>query len=314
MTTISTKTEEKLNLDLYDKKILFHLSQNARIPTTTLAKKLKISQPRLKYKIKRLKDNLISPTIFFNYPLLNINSYIILLEKLSKKSIEKIMKSDSIYFFMQSIGKYKWCLNILTNNIDSFLTNELKDEEFEIQPIIKTYADNYNPYKLEIKPKKLEKDTKTELKSKDYTLLKHLSKNPTNNLITIQEKSGIDRQTCKNKIRIYEKNNIIQKFRYSINVFKMGFITYLIKIKLPSNLKTEALKTIRSNNFSGFVFESYNSFTMHYLPNNHTQLFNFIESIEKINEKIQIEVMQNTEFFKVDMIPQSVIKEFESRI
>ena len=73
-------TKELIKLDLYDKKILWELEHNSRIPRKQLAKKINISQERLHYKIKRLTKELIEPSVILNYQFLNIHSYIILLE------------------------------------------------------------------------------------------------------------------------------------------------------------------------------------------------------------------------------------------
>ncbi|MCH8022562.1 MAG: winged helix-turn-helix transcriptional regulator [Thaumarchaeota archaeon] len=49
--------KEFTNLDKLDRKILFELDLNSRIPTTKLAKKLKVSREVVDYRIKRLTDN-----------------------------------------------------------------------------------------------------------------------------------------------------------------------------------------------------------------------------------------------------------------
>ena len=48
-----------IKLDLYDKKILFELDVNARIPTSNIAKKLKKSKQFVDYRIKKLEENKI---------------------------------------------------------------------------------------------------------------------------------------------------------------------------------------------------------------------------------------------------------------
>ena len=51
------KNKDRIKLDLIDKKILFELDKNARIPTTQLAKKLNISRETCKYRISNLIKN-----------------------------------------------------------------------------------------------------------------------------------------------------------------------------------------------------------------------------------------------------------------
>jgi DNA-binding Lrp family transcriptional regulator len=311
MAVISTKPEERINLDLYDKKIIFYLSQNSRIPISDLAKKLRISPQRLKYKIERLKKEILSPAMFLNFPLLGIPSYIIFVHKLNEKQIEELLLDDSIYFLMQSIGEYQWAINVVTKDIENFCKRNLGENNFVIKQIIHTYADNYNPFKLEIKPLPDKEDKKIKLDKKDYLILKDLVSNPISSLLEIQERTKIDRQTIKQKIKRVEEANIIQKFRYSINLFKIGFVTYLLDIETTPVKKESILTAIKQNNLSGFVFENLIGFTMHFLPKTHEKLFNFIKSLEKIDPKIRINVFQNTERFKVDLVPKSVEKIFE---
>ena len=120
MAVISTKAGEKVNLDLYDKKIIFYLSQNFRIPLTELAKKLRISPQRLKYKIERLKKEVLSPAMFLNFPLLDISSYMIFVHKLKEEQIKKLFLNNSVYFLMQSIGEYQWAINVVANDVEDF--------------------------------------------------------------------------------------------------------------------------------------------------------------------------------------------------
>jgi len=313
MPIISTKPEEKIKLDLYDKKIIFYLSQNSRMPITELAKKLKISPQRLKYKVEKLKKEILSPAMFLNFPLLDINSYMIFVPKLEEEQVQKLFLDKSIYFIMQSIGEYQWVINVVTEDIEDFCKENLGESNFEIKQITNTYADNFNPFNLQIKPFPDKKDHKIKLDKKDYFILTDLINNPTSPLLEIQERTKIDRQTIRQKIKKIEEANIIQKFRYSINLFKMGFITYLLDIETTPLKKGLILNSIRQNNFSGFVFENLIGFTMHFLPKTHEELFSFIKTLEQIDPKIKINVFQNTERFKVDLVPKSVENVFKQR-
>ncbi|MFQ5531406.1 MAG: winged helix-turn-helix transcriptional regulator [Candidatus Nanoarchaeia archaeon] len=314
MAIISTRPEKRIKLDLYDKKIIFYLSQNSRMLVTDLAKKLKLSPQRVKYKIERLKKEIISPAMFLNFPLLNIPSYMIFIRNLDEKQVEKLFTDESIYFVMQSIGEYQWAINVVTDNIKHFCEKNIGEDNFVIKQIIHTYADNYNPFNLDIKPIPSKKDKKIKLDKKDYIILKDLALNPTSSLLEIQARAKIDRQTIKQKIKKIEEANIIQKFRYSINLFKIGFITYLLDIETTPLKKERILQTIQQNNLSGFVFETLTGFSMHFLPKTHEELFKFIKSLEKVDPKVKINVFQNTERFKVDLVPKSVERIFEDRI
>ncbi len=74
------------------------------------------------------------------------------------------------------------------------------------------------------------------------------------------------------------------------------------------------LEKIRNNNYSGFVFETITGFVMHYLPDTPDKLFSFIKSLEEIDRTVKINVSQNTEKFKVDLVPRSMERMFNERI
>jgi DNA-binding Lrp family transcriptional regulator len=313
MAVISIPTQKKIKLDLYDKKIIFYLSQNARIPLSELAKKLNISLQRCKYKVDRLKKEILSPAPFLTYPILNLKSYIIFTPQLYPKDADDIIKEESIYFMLQSLGKYQYVINIITENIEQFCEQHLGKYHIEILPIINTYADDFNPYNLKIPKKQLLKNKNIDLDKKDYKILSHIGKKSDDSILEIQNATNIDRQTIKQRLKKMEDSNIIQKFRYSLNVFKIGSLAYILRLKVIPQNKKIILETIRNNNFSGFVFETYDGFTLHFLPFSHNEVFEFIKQLSDADSTIQIDVIQNTESYKVDLVPKNVIKEFEKR-
>ena len=313
MAVISQPKQEKIKLDLYDKKIIFYLSQNSRMPLTALAKKLKISLQRCKYKIERLKKEILEPGPLLTYPLLEIPSFIIYTPQLSKETVQKLFSNDSIFFLLQSIGKYQYIINIASQDILGFCSEYLANYHLEVYPVLNLYADDYNPFKLNISPKPLLPNKKISLDKKDYKILAHLGIHTTDSLLEIQKATGIDRQTVKARIKRFEESNIIQKFRYGINVFKMGFLAYILKIEVAPKNKKRVLECIRQNNYSGFVFESYTTFTMHFIPPTHNEVFEFIKQLEHIDPTVKIDVVQNTESYKVELVPKNVIKIFQSR-
>jgi DNA-binding Lrp family transcriptional regulator len=313
MAVISNPHQEKLKLDLYDKKIIFYLSQNSRMPINEIAKKLKISIQRCKYKIERLKKEILEPAMFLTYTLLEMKSYIIFAPQLSKETCTTLLNEDEIYFMFQSIGKYQYVLNVITDNIDMFCEKHFSEKHVEVLPVINSYADNYNPFKLNIPSGELKKNKKIDLDKKDYTILSHLSRKSDDSLLSIQAAIHIDRQTIKQRIKKFEESNIIQKFRYSLNVFKIGSLAYIIRLKVVAKNKKIILAHIRSNDFSGFVFETYDGFTMHFLPFTHNEVFDFTQSLLDVDSTLQIDVIQNTEFYKVNLVPGVVAEEFEKR-
>jgi len=313
MALISKNQEESIKLDLYDKKLIFHLSQNFRISEKALAKKLQISPQRVHYKIERLKKEILDPNAFLNFPLLKIPSYIIYTPQLSDETVEKLINSKEIYFFMQTLGKYQGVINVVTEDIERFCKEMLGEYHIEVIPIIKSIPDDYNPFHLNIKPLPSRKDKSLALDTKDYKILSHLGEKPLDPLLEIQNKTKIDSQTIKKRINKLWDANIIQKFRYGINIFKIGFLIYTLRIKTAPSKKEELLNHLRANDYSGFVFETYEGFTMHFLPPSHVELFKFTKALEKADKGVKVEVVQNTEVFTVDLVPKSAVEIFNQR-
>ncbi len=148
------KQEQPLKLDLYDKKILLSLMQDSRLPKTTLSKQLGISIQRLEYKLKRLYDNLIHPAIILNYSSLGIQEYFIFAESLQQETLDNLKNSPNIFFLAEFVGKYKYLIYTLTDNISKFKQESLPEENVETYKVTDFQTDTYNPFNLETKHKK----------------------------------------------------------------------------------------------------------------------------------------------------------------
>lgn len=311
---ISTKNkQETMKLDEYDKKILFHLSVDARVSRKKLAKKLNISQERLHYKINRLIKELIEPAMILNYNLLDIPFYIILAQNLTEETKDKLLNDAQIFASIDIVGKYQHVVFTLTEDIESFCKEFLPDYNFEIFPVIKQIPDSYNPFNIKEERLKLKKDKKIKLDKKDYKILIELAKNPLDSILSLSEKTKIDRITIDSRIEKLTNANIIQVFRFASNTFRLGHISYFLRIRTIPKLKEKIVSAIRQNNYSGFIHKTYNEFFMWYMPNNHQDLLKFTKELEKVDPQTKIDIMQAVEIPKIDPVPKKVIEIFEER-
>ena len=225
--------QDLIKLDIHDKKILQNLYSDSRIPRKQLANKLKISQERLHYKISRLMEELIDPSIILNYSLLGFRQYKILIEDLSQEQLSLLKKETSVFAMMHNIGGYQYLLYVITEDVNSFCEEFLPDSHFEIFPIIKSIPDNYSPFNLKDSHSgPIKKDKKIILDKKDYKILYYLCKNPLESILKLNEKTKFDRATILLRIKKMQEANIIQKFRFAINVFRIGCSSYFLKIKI----------------------------------------------------------------------------------
>lgn len=305
--------QENIKLDAIDKKLFYLLSLDSRIPQTKLAKQLKISKERLHYKINRLKLHLIDPAIVLNYHALKIDSYIILLKNLEPKDLEKIKQEAPAFAIIQSFGKYNYILYILTRDVKEFTQEFLPNSHFEIYPLTAGYPDNYNPYNLNVKhPEPIKQDKPITLDKKDYKLLHALSLDPIASTLKLHEQTTLDPKTIKSRIQKMLDANIIQKFRFSANVLKMGVTAYFLKIETTPSQKEKILSNLRTNNYSGFIYETHTGFFMWYMPPTHTELFQFTQTLQTLDPTIQIDTMQTAEIIKIQAVPkrvQQILKE-----
>lgn len=301
---------EKIKLDMYDKKILNRIMLNGRMSQKKIAKDLKVSVQRVHYKINRLHKELLKPAVILNYPLLGMKSYMLLVEKLNKETAEKMLKESGAFAILQTIGKYQYMIYAITDDLNDFLKKFLPDAFVEVYPIIRQIPDDYNPFGFE-GPYPVKKDGKIKLDKKDYILLKELCRNPLESFLAIGKNSGIDRQTVVSRVKKMEEANVIQRFRFAIDIFKLGFLLYFLKIEAPSGLKEKIIPKIRANTYSGFLYETYTGFFMYYMPPSHEELFAFTKEIESIDKNIKIDVIQSTEILKLDPTPKDVVGRLE---
>ena len=47
---------------------------------------------------------------------------------------------------------------------------------------------------------------------------------------------------------------------------------------------------------------------MHFLPPSHKEVFEFIRKLESADPTIRIDVIQNTDFYKVELVPKSAVR------
>ena len=309
MALVSISPQKPLKLDLYDKKILYYLSRNSRMPMKQLAKRLRVSPQRLHYKLQRLTKELIDPLILINYQAIGIKMHLLFLPSLSEETKQKLMDDPSVAFFMQAVGKYQYILNVLHQNIDEFCKDLLSEHHAEIVEVIRQIPDSYNPFLIGKIPEAIKKDKKIQLDKKDFRILLQLSKNPIDSLSKLSEATDIDRQTIKARVQRMEDANIIQKFRYSMNIFKLGFLIYFVRLDVTPTSREKILNDLRNDNYSGMVFATHTEFVFFYLPPSHKELFALIENIQTKYPDVQMEIIQNMEYFKINPSPSNVLKE-----
>lgn len=110
-----------------------------------------------------------------------------------------------------------------------------------------------------------------------------------------------------------QEANLIQKIRFALDVLKMGVTAYFLKLDIIPKNKQNILTAIRSNNYSGFVYETHTGFFLWYMPPSHKELFEFTKHLETIDKTIKIDAMQTADIIKIETVPKAVLEIFKKR-
>lgn len=112
------------NLDETDYKILKELSQNSRVNSTDMSKKINVSHDQISYRIKKLiKSKIIEQfTILLDFSKLNYSYYYLFfklnhLTKTTEKNMITFLKSQKeVLFFGKNAGRFNFNVDVIVEN------------------------------------------------------------------------------------------------------------------------------------------------------------------------------------------------------
>jgi len=111
-------------IDKIDSSIMNILSNNARLPSTEISKKLKISHDRITYRIKKLikSGHIEQFTTLIDFQKLNLSYYYLLIQfnNLNKNKETEILnfldKNNRVLFHSKNSGKYNFNIDLIVEN------------------------------------------------------------------------------------------------------------------------------------------------------------------------------------------------------
>ncbi len=266
-----------IDLSKKDRKILWELDRDARQTAAQIAKKTRLSQQVVDYRIKRMEEQGI---ISGYHTIINFSKfgfmYCRILLKLRNADEKKV---EEMFHTLKNMEKTVWisrnhgCWDFAT----VFMVKTIPELNEQFKEIMYQYGHYIEDKMISIavkffnfKSKFLLEDshivnipytvsgldtTEAELNEKDIELIQAISKNSRIKLIELSEKTKIPLQTLRSRIRKLEEQNIIQEYRPSINFHKLGLLHYHVFLKLDNlNKKNESIIT-------------------HYLINNHMTIY-----------------------------------------
>jgi len=294
------------NLDIKDKKLIYHLSINARESHTQLAKKVGLSKNSIKYRIQRLQQEGIIKhfSTVVNLGTLDITTFTILLkfndDIYENKSIINYFKEHEFAdwvttlsgewdifaeFVAKDINHLYQLIREITNNFNKTLNTYqvfLSRDTIKVEHLIEDF---YANLKLEPIPTKTRKQETIKIDKTDKKILNLLGQDSSLQYHDIAEKLKLTMDVVRYRMKNLIKNEIIIKFFPEISLPKLGYTEYLYTLKLK-NLSKEKLTQIRK------TIEADKSITYAFIDINSTNIifvcaFKSPDGIDTISRKLR---------------------------
>lgn len=260
-----------MTLDLKDRKILYELDKDARSSYSVIGKNVGLKKDVVAYRINKLEeDGVINNyyTVIDSYRL----GYFLFRYYINFQYITPAIKKEIIAYFTNYenictvgsiVGKYDLVVVVWVRNLNEFYQfwntalNKFGDY-FETR-IFSVYIRGIGFPQTFLLPEKT-KDQKKEISDRfgvgsyieidelDYRLLNELALNARLSLVKLAQKLKTSSQTIKYRINKLEKNEIIQGYRVSINLDKIGFKRFKADIYLKEHKQKDRLMNFVKQN------------------------------------------------------------------
>ena len=253
--------EEKVKLDLKDRKLLFALDFHARTPNSVLAKKIGLSKQGVDNKIRNLmKKGVITGF----YPLINLTKLGAIYGRifLRTQNLTK-EKQQEIHDFLNNDPRFKWVI-IGEGNYDLFFgvwTKSLAEFKNILDEVVSKYSFYIKENKESILIKlthfqnrffldtteteeiiMLGEDEKISVDETDKTILMELTKNARIPMAEISRRINVPRKVVAYRIKRMEENKIILGYRPSVNNNLLGYTQYKILFHFANATEQEVKK------------------------------------------------------------------------
>ncbi len=261
--------EQKVELDTYDKKILYALAQNCRTPFSQIGKKVGLSRDSVRYRIQRFHKS----GILQGYRALvditrlgYMNVHIFLqLNQPEPEAEKKIVELFKAYPFVRAIikfnGKYDFELAIIAktiNELDDIISRIRTDcgtalQHYELLWITKSFSGKTFPDSFLKAPEiqKLKHYTEPKLDDKDYKIVSAIADHAELPLHKIAAKAELSADAVKYRLKKLKESGIIFGFIPVINYDVINYNVYAILLSIANltQKKEATLKEfLRTNN------------------------------------------------------------------
>lgn len=250
-----------VEIDLYDRKLLYELDKNSAISLSELSKKLKRSKQFVLYRMKQLEvANIItgynaivdmSKLGFFTFRV--YFKFQQTTEEEGKKFVDYVRTNlKQVWTITDMHGKWDYALFLGVKIISEFHT--IWDGiMLEYKPKIKTYnvavyAPVYNfnrKFFIENPTNPIERaygtGEKEDIDDLDWKIIENYSNNVRQSSLEIARKLKVSADTVRARIKHLEQKKIITGYKIGLNLEPLGFVSYRVDLQLISTKRNKEI-------------------------------------------------------------------------
>jgi len=258
-----SSNEKGVKVDVKDRKILSFLSENARMPLTKIAKKVRLSRDGVNYRIKRMIDKGIILRFFSIVDLTVFGYYtfhiFVLLDEINQKRQEEmksyLMKHPNVKSLLEYSDRWDLEISIIARSVQEYddIVNDISSRfpdiilEKEKLEIIKGYSSMHLPQAFFQKEDDLMHYSHKRMHTKkaddtDLKILSYLSMDAKASTYELSKNMNISHDAIAKRIRELADTEIIRKFTVAVNLSKLGFHWYTFAFQVRKFDKNHDIK------------------------------------------------------------------------
>jgi DNA-binding Lrp family transcriptional regulator len=264
-----------INLDNLDKKILYELDINSRLPLTVLSKKLHTNRNVIEYRINKLKEKgLIKNFVtLIDGGRLGLTIWNVYLEfqdinpNIEGEIIRFLKDNKKVWWVAQTTGKWNLIYSIFIKDIKEFYNTVrefngkygkyILNQEVAAHVEVEVFSRGYFLNKPSIGVTWYKNVEPVILDDKDKKILKELASNSRISSVELAGKTKTTARIVTYRIKELMKKGVITRFRLQIDSSKIGFNFYkiIVYLKNLSRIHDKELEEYCKNLGNIFHFE-----------------------------------------------------------
>jgi Lrp/AsnC family leucine-responsive transcriptional regulator len=299
-------------LDVKDRKILYHLDLNCRQSNSQIGRKVGLSKQVVDYRIKRMEEEGLINGYWTNIDSyrfgFQVYRYYLVTQNASFAKKEEIVQELANYKNTWVTGHIKgiydivaviWVKNIpefyqfwdrLNEKYGDYISDKIFSVylEADVYPLSFLLGEDY-PKEDRLKPQHNGMKNPIPIDKEDSILLNEIVSNARISLVDLSRKLNCSSQTANYRLKQLQKNGIIQGYHVGIDIAKLGFEHYKVDVWLKELSKRRKLWRYVSD-FPNVTFintsAGYADIEIEFNIENLDRLLNYMEKLQEKFPKV----------------------------